>query len=372
MNALSPSRRIEVAADPALSDTLPGWAYTDPEVLAQERERVFFRTWHYAGGVQELANAGDYITARLLDQNVLILRGRDGGLRGFYNVCQHRAHELLEGRGNARVVTCPYHAWSYHDDGGLRTARGAERQPGFDPDRFCLKPVRTEVFAGRFVFFNLDPGATPLSELVPDLAGELAAGVPEFAVLAPSDPPSERPMAANWKVVLDNFHECYHCGPAHPAFADMLDMACYRTTTHGLWSRQAGRLAKPDNKAYPVGPGAVQDARFWWLWPTTTFGFLPGLPTLNVTSILPVTATTSLRRYHRYGVPGQAPDPAALAYGRHVLGPEDIAICESVQRGLASRGYAAGRFVHDPEGGQTTEAAVHHFHRLYVTAMGFA
>ena len=371
MNEIKRAGSIAVHADPERSDTLPGWAYTDPEVLAQERERLFFRTWHYAGSVQELARPGDYVTARLLDQSVLILRGRDGGLRGFYNVCQHRAHELLEGRGNARVVTCPYHAWSYHDDGALRTARGAERQPDFDPARFCLKPVRVEALAGKFIFFNLDPDAVALADQVPDLAAELAADIPEFAALAPEAPPSERPMQANWKVVLDNFHECYHCGPAHPAFADMLDMAGYRTTTHGLWSRQAGRLARLDNKAYPVAEDAVHDSRFWWLWPTTTFGFLPGAPGLTVSSVLPLTAGSSLRRYHGYALPGAVPDPVALEYKRHILGPEDVGICESVQRGLASRGYTAGRFVHDPSGGQTTEAAVHHFHRLYVAAMGF-
>lgn len=374
MNVIPPpvsTRTIDLHPDPALSDTLPGWAYTDPDVLAAERERLFFRTWHYAGCASELANPGDYITARLLDQGILIIKGRDGVLRGFYNVCQHRAHELLEGRGNARVVTCPYHAWSYHDDGALRTARGAERQPGFDPDRFCLKPVRVELFAEKFVFFNLDPDAAPLAVQAPGLAEELIGEVPRFADLLPSDVPSERAMQANWKVVLDNFHECYHCGPAHPAFADMLDMACYRTTTHGVWSKQAGQLAKLDNKAYPVDPDAVHDARFWWVWPTTTFGYLPGTPGLTVSSILPVSPTLTIRRYHGYGVPGVEPDARKVEYSRHILGPEDVGICESVQRGLSSRGYSAGRFVHDPTGGQTTEAAVHHFHRLYVAAMRF-
>ena len=229
-----PTRTVTLHADPARSDTLPGWAYTDPAILAAEADRVFFRTWQYAGAAQELAKSGDYFTARVLNQSVLVMRGRDGTIRGFYNVCQHRAHELLDGRGNARVVKCPYHAWSYGDDGSLRTARGAERQPGFEPARFCLKPVRVEVFAGKFVFYNLDPDATPMSELAPDLAAELSAEIPQFDALVPAESVPARPMAANWKVVLDNFHECFHCGPAHPAFSDMLDMANYRTTTHGL------------------------------------------------------------------------------------------------------------------------------------------
>lgn len=365
------ARSVTLLADPARSDTLPGWVYTDPATLATEAERVFFRTWQYAGAAQALVKPGDYITTRVLGQSVLVMRGRDGTIRGFYNVCQHRAHELLEGCGNSRVVTCPYHAWSYADDGSLRSARGAERQPGFEPARFCLKPVRVEVFAGKFVFYNLDPDAAPMRELAPDLAAELRVEIPQFDALVPADTATARPMAANWKVVLDNFHECFHCGPAHPAFSDMLDMANYRTTIHGLWSKQAGHLARLDNKAYPVAADANHAARFWWLWPNTTFGMMPGAPSFSVSTTLPDGVGRSVRHFQRFMLPGATPDPIALDYGRNILGPEDVAICESVQRGLASRGYTAGRFVHDPAGGQTTEAAVHHFHRLYAEAMGF-
>ena len=110
---------VRIDPDPSLSDTLPSWVYTAPEALAQEQHKIFFRTWHFAGATASVENSGDYITAGVLGQNILVMRGRDGQLRGFYNVCQHRAHELLEGRGNARVVTCPYHAWSYDLDGRL-------------------------------------------------------------------------------------------------------------------------------------------------------------------------------------------------------------------------------------------------------------
>ena len=363
--------RVVIHPDPALSDTLPGWVYTSEEVLAAEREKIFFRTWHYAGALDELRNPGDYVTTRLFDQSILVIRGRTGDLRGFYNVCQHRAHELLEGSGNARVVTCPYHAWSYHDDGTLRTARGAERQPHFTPERFCLKPIRTEIFADKFVFFNLDPAARALNDIAGDLAADIIAETPDYARLVPVPPRPPRPMQANWKVVLDNFHECYHCGPAHPAFADMIDMSCYRTTTNGPWSKQKGQLAKTDNKAYPVGPDANHSTVFWFLWPTTTFGFLPGSPSISVTSSRPITAGTSIRFFHNFALPDAPEDEAKRIYGQTILGPEDIALCESVQRGLNSRGYQAGRFVHDPDGGQTTEAAVHHFHRCYAEAMGY-
>ena len=145
----------------------------------------------------------------------------------------------------------------------------------------------------------------------------------------------------------------------------------YRTIAAGLWSKQKGQLARTDNTAYPVAAEANHLTAFWFLWPTTTFGFLPGTPSLSVASTFPLGAGASIRNFHNFALPGAARDEARTAYSQNVLGPEDVAICESVQRGLGSRGYTAGRFVHDPDGGQTTEVAVHHFHRLYAETMGF-
>ena len=364
-------RRVEIDVDPLRAHTLPGWVYLDADIHQRERTAIFMRSWQYAGAAHELRNSGDYVTARLLDQNVLIMRGRDGELRGFHNVCRHRAHELLEGRGNTRVITCPYHAWSYHDDGTLRTARGAEGQPAFEAGGFCLKSVRVEVFARKFVFFNLDPDATPMSAVAGDLAAALAADIPEFDRLVPAEPSAPSRMVANWKVVVDNFLECYHCGPAHPAFTDLLDMTCYRTITHGIWSHQVGDVVRAQNKAYPVDPAArAQSARFWFLWPNITFATMPGAANMSISMMLPDGLDGTTRRFQRFELPGAERDAARAAYSRDVLGPEDVAICESVQRGLRSLGYDSGRFVIDPSGGQNTEAAVHHFHRLYVAAMG--
>ena len=140
--------------DPARSPTLPSNLYTSPEVFAREREAIFFKSWHLAGHVSDLPEPGSYITAAIHDQGVFICRGKDGRLRGFYNVCAHRAHELLTGTGRARVITCPYHAWSYHLTGELRSARGAEALEGFEPKEFCLTPVKVET-VGPLVFYAL-------------------------------------------------------------------------------------------------------------------------------------------------------------------------------------------------------------------------
>src|ERR1700741_4103348 len=149
-------------SDPARSPTLPARFYTSPEIFAAEREAIFFRGWQMAGHLSDLIETGSYITAGVHNQNVFICRGKDGLLRGFYNVCAHRAHELLSGTGRARVITCPYHAWSYHLPGERRSAGGAEALEGFEPRDFCLPAVKVETL-GPLVFLNLDPKAPPLA-----------------------------------------------------------------------------------------------------------------------------------------------------------------------------------------------------------------
>jgi carnitine monooxygenase subunit len=356
--------------DPGRSYTLPSRLYTDPAVYAWEQQAIFARSWTYAGHLGALAEPGCYVTCNVADQNILVIRGKDGALRGFYNVCQHRAHELLKGGGRAKVITCPYHAWSYQADGALRTARGAEKLEGFDAAQFCLKTVRVEAFAGKFVFFNLDRDALPLAEQAGDLAAELAAEIVDFAALEPVALAAPSTIRCNWKVAVDNYLECYHCGPAHPAFTDLIAMDDYRTVIHGIWSTQKGGLGRPRNMAYPVGETATsRRGMFWWLWPTTVFNVLPGAPSLNVSTFMPGALDRTDRWGQNFAVPGAGVDEARAAYGRTVLGPEDVGLCESVQRGLASRGYGAGRFNHDPAGGEMTEEGVHHFHRLVAEAL---
>ncbi len=365
-------RRAALDPDPGRSPTLPGWAYTDAGIFEREREGIFYRSWHYAGALADLQQPGDYVTASVLDQDVIVLRDKNGELRGHYNVCRHRAHGLLKGRGRAKVITCPYHAWSYRLDGTLRSARGAEATPGFDMNCFALKPVRVEVFADHFVFFNLDMDAQPLGEQAADLAEELrneVVGFKDFGPVGDEWMPSE--LQANWKVVVDNFLECYHCRPAHPAFADLLEMESYKIAFGKLWSSQKGELRRYDSKAYHVAPdAAVKRARFWWLWPTTTFNSMPGDTTLGVFCMKPLAGERTWQGGRLYGPPGTVPNPERALYASTVLAPEDNLICETVQRGLHSKGYDAGRFIHDPAGGETNEAAVHHFHRLVAEAIG--
>ena len=356
--------------DPGRSYTLPSRLYVDPAVYAWEQQAIFARSWTYAGHLGALAEPGCYVTCSVADQNILIIRGKDGALRGFYNVCQHRAHELLKGSGRAKVITCPYHAWSYHADGRLRSARGSEDMPGFDKGEFCLKPVRVETLAN-FVFVNLDPEAPPLAIQSGALEQEIRAYCPEIdgLVLART---LTYDVAGNWKNSVDNFLECYHCHVAHSDFCDLVDMTSYRSICYDIYSSHCGRAARMESKAYHyTGASRARQFGSWWLWPDLCIEVFPGAPNVNIFRHLPVGPE---RTRHVFEFYMQSPTPTAeqedaIRYIDAVLQAEDIALVESVQKGLHSRGYNQGRFIVDPGRTDMSEHAVHHFHGLVVDAM---
>ena len=358
--------------DPARAHTLPARFYLDPEVFEREKEAIFYRHWHYVGHLSQLERAGDYVTTRIADEPVFVMRSEDGALRGFYNVCRHRAHELLQGSGHVDSIVCPYHAWTYRSDGSLRHARFADRMPGFDHDAFCLPQVRVESFCG-FVFVNLDPDAEPLSDVTVGMEKALREDVPFIDGLRPLESWSfstSTLMEANWKVVVDNFLECYHCQKAHPDFCDLFDMAAYETEIGRWWSVQRGPKVRGENSAYPVaGEEQVQRGIFWYVWPTTTINMLPGIANLTVMSILPHGMDRATFSGHRYALPGAEADRDRMRYMNEVLVVEDQDLCESVQRGLRSRSYNQGRFIYSPDGRGVSEHAVHHFHRLVHEAL---
>jgi len=367
-----PLREQKLADDPRRSYTLPARLYTSADAFAQEAEAIFFRSWMYAGHTEDLAEVGSYITRQILDQNIMVIRGRDMQLRAFYNVCSHRAHELVRGAGQTKVIVCPYHAWSYHLDGRLRTARGSENVDGFNGAEFCLKPVQVEEF-GPLVFINLDPKAESLASQSGDMLAEVRAKIPEFDRLIRVETRSWE-LKANWKVIVDNFLECYHCRNAHPAFAQLVDLDTYRSVTHGIYSTHLSQSGRPDNKAYGFNKDdASQIGAFWWLWPTFTLNAAPGPANMAVFYILPLAPDRSLEVTEYYFLSKDL-DPerqGRLDYANNVLTIEDNNICEAVQRGLASRGYSQGRFIVDRERTEISEHAVHHFHTLVAQALGF-
>ena len=357
--------------DPARSFTIPARFYHDIDVYKKEKEAVFYRSWWFVGHVSQVGQSGEYMTAKVDDQNVFVIRAKNGDLNGFYNVCQHRGHALLSGMGRTGPIVCPYHAWSFDHQGGLVNARNTHEMANFKKCDFALKPVRVEVFCS-MVFVNLDPDAEPLVDQAGDLESEIRHYCPRIDDLVFAQRDTYH-VKSNWKVLVDNFLECYHCHPAHKDFVDLVDMDSYRTITQGIYSSQcSGKARSQDNKAFKFKPGDVDFGYAgWFLWPNLTIWIYPGEPNISTLQMIPDGAVNTIE-YQDWFISTPSPSPQlaeAMAYQKDVLQPEDVALCESVQEGLHSRGYNQGRFVVDNEKSELSEHAVHHFQKMYVEAM---
>jgi len=229
--------------DPARSMSVRVEAYIDPRWADIDTRAIIARAWQWICHIEQLREPGSYVSATTAGMPVVVLRGGDGELRAFHNVCKHRAHELLAGSGRAQAIVCPYHAWTYGLDGQLKAARRADKMATFDKSEICLEQVQVEEFGG-MVYANLDPTAVPLSEQAGDLAQDIARWAPDVAELTHAKR-LNYDVATNWKNVIDNFLECYHCHVAHPEFVDLVDMDTYEVKTHGIWSShfaEAGKL----------------------------------------------------------------------------------------------------------------------------------
>mgnify|MGYP006274826845 CR=1 FL=1 len=355
-------------ADPARSQSLRAEAYVDPRWFAVEREAIFARTWRWVCHVEKLREQGSFVTAEIAGRPICVVRDREGALRAFYNVCKHRAHHLLEGEGRTTRIMCPYHAWTYDLTGRLVRAPHTESLTDFDPRAIRLDAVQVEEFCG-FVYVNLDPQAAPLAKQSGDLAAEITHWAPDVAELTFAHRLSYD-IASNWKNVVDNFLECYHCPTAHKDFCSLVDMDTYRVTTHGLYSSHMAEAGKGANSAYDVSNAAVRTHAVWWLWPTTCLMRYPGRSSMIVLNVIPAGPERTLETYDFY-LETPEPDAAereAIRYLDEVLQAEDIAIVESVQKGMATPAFQQGRIVHDPEGSGKSEHAVHHFHGLVLGA----
>lgn len=352
---------------PEQSFTLPSYLYTDVDVYELEKERIFYKTWQFVAHKASFQKPGDYVTVQICDQNLFVMMGKDGELRAFYNVCQHRAHELLPpGRGNVNaLIVCPYHAWAFSQEGLLHGAPRADQRPGFNKADFSLKRVQLELFLN-CVFINLDDSAAPLSGLAADLETDVRKRVPYYndLRLPLDDPLGDGRIAAGWKVVVDNYVECYHCDHAHKDFANLISMDTYEHDTFGLWARQVGSDIRKQNTAYKLDNDApVMHSVFWYLWPNTTFNLLPGYEEINISAIRPMGLEACDFTGQSLSVTGDF-DQQRQNYTMDVLMPEDISLCESVQRGLKSKGYSQGPIIADSNRTGRSEHAIHHFHRL--------
>jgi len=354
----APDRSMSLRAD----------AYTDPKWAQVDLQAIFRRTWQWVCHVEKLSEPGSYVTAYIADMPVMVVRDRSGELRAFYNVCKHRAHELLSGAGTTRSIVCPYHAWSYDLTGALVGARRADRMETFDKGSICLDGIQVEEFCG-FVYVNLDPAAPSLADQAPDLAAEITRWAPDVAHLTHAKR-LHYDVKTNWKNVIDNFLECYHCHVAHKEFVSLVDMTTYEVKTHGIWSSHFAEAGKAQNAAYDVSGASVTEHAVWWLWPNTCLLRYPGRGNFMIFQVLPAGPDRTVETWDFFLESPELTEAEAesVKYINDVLQVQDIALVESVQRGMSTPAFDQGRIVYDREGSGLSEHGVHHFHGLILKA----
>ncbi|HYM82932.1 MAG TPA: aromatic ring-hydroxylating dioxygenase subunit alpha [Candidatus Dormibacteraeota bacterium] len=194
---------------------LPARVYTSDDVWAWEREAWFLRDWLCVARAEEAPEPGTFVTLEVVGQPVLLVRGGDGGLRAFHNVCRHRGTLIAEeASGRAVRFQCPYHAWVYDLEGRLVRAKHMDDVAGFSTEAFGLAPIRCATWGG-FVFVSFAPDGPPLDEWLDDWVGHHAAFGRDLSRLRRVER-LEYEVAANWKIVAENYSECYHCPGGHP------------------------------------------------------------------------------------------------------------------------------------------------------------
>jgi len=352
----------------ARSSSIHSDCYRDDRYLAVEREHIFHRSWQFVCHEEKLRQPGSYVTASLQGQSIFVARDAEGVLRAFYNVCQHRGHELLQGEGITDTITCPYHAWVYDLNGSLRRARRSELIENFQDNDIRLKTIQIEIFC-HLVFVNLDPDASTLAEQSGNLAQEIMAYAPDLSELTFAHRLSYR-LEANWKTVVDNFLECYHCPVAHKDFTTLVEMDTYQVKTHGIYSSHMAKAGRTENQAYGVDEVTVTDHAVWYLWPNMTLMRYPGRGNFMVWRIIPVNAEETYEEFDFFfenDTPSDA-EKEAIQFIDDVLQPEDIALVESVQRGMQTPAFNQGRYLVDPQESGMSEHGVHHFHGLVLDA----
>ena len=318
--------------------TLPFAWYSDEEVLRRERRLIFARSWQYAGRAAQVGEPGSYLSTDAGGIPLLVTRDRAGDLRAFLNVCRHRGAILTEGGGSRETIQCHYHAWTYGLDGSLRAAPRSDREPGFEPDALSLLPASVGVW-GPFLFANPDPEAKPLEEWLGELPAILARDLDLEAVTFHSR--VEFGSNANWKVVTENFLECYHCPTAHPDFSAVVDVHPdrYVLEPHATFSSQHCEAR--------TGGGRGQ---FHLLYPNTGINVFPGTPNLSIGPIVPAAPGRTERYLDYFFEPGVDEDwlREFFAFDDQV-GREDTALVESVQRGMAAGLLEEGRLLLNAE-----------------------
>ncbi len=340
--------------DPRLeyASTLASRYYIDANVLESEKRSVFARTWQLVGNLAQVREAGQFFTAVVANEPLLIVRGNDGVLRAMSNVCRHRAGPIARGEGKRPVLQCGYHGWTYALDGRLSATPEFEGVQVFDRASCALPQFQVDAWNG-LVFVNLHPHAESLTSFLGELLADMPAQDYSGFQLAKR---KTWELDCNWKVYVDNYLEGYHIPIVHPGLFRELDYANYRTDTKGSYSIQIAPTRKPERIRTS---GSDDQVRYFWIFPNLMLNVYPDNFSTNL--IVPLDHGRTATHFDWYfrnpdAVRTQIEETVAFSDEIQI---EDIDICEAVQQGLRSPTYEAGRFSPRRENG------VHHFHQLY-------
>jgi choline monooxygenase len=337
--------------------TIPAPWYVDPRIEQAEREVVFGANWIAVGRVDQVALEGQFFTVEIAGEPLVVVRGSDGELRAFFNVCRHHAAAVANVPcGTVQHLRCPYHGWNYGLDGALKGAPEFVGVRNFDRGANGLVPVRVETWE-QFIFVALDPGAAALMTFLGDLPARVATlnltDLHFFARRTYS-------LACNWKVYVDNYLDGgYHVPHLHRGLSSVLDYKEYTIEISERYSLQSSPMVRSEEHELFAATRTGDRAYYYWLYPNFMINIYEGVMDTNL--VLPLATDRCLVQFDFFFK--DVSDGARIANQESIavsdaIQNEDVDICESVQRGLRSRAYGAGRLSVRREGGE------HLFHRL--------
>lgn len=337
--------------------TIPAPWYVDPRMEDLEREGVFAGNWIAVGRMDQVVDPGQYFTLELAGEPLVVLRGADGELRAFFNVCRHHAAAVAtEPCGRAQHLRCPYHGWTYGLDGSLKGAPEFTGVGNFDRAANGLVSIRVATWE-QFVFVTLDAQSGGLTEFLDDLPQRVAplslSGLRFFARKTYT-------LACNWKVYADNYLDGgYHVPHLHKGLNSVLDYKEYTIENSRHYCLQSSPMVRSDDHADFAATRSGERAYYYWLYPNFMINIYEGVMDTNL--VLPLAPDRCLVQFDFYfadvSKEAEPRNAESVAVSDRVQA-EDVDICESVQRGLRSRAYVAGRLSVRRESGE------HLFHRL--------
>ncbi|MDQ2995539.1 MAG: aromatic ring-hydroxylating dioxygenase subunit alpha [Chloroflexota bacterium] len=338
--------------------TLSGNYYHAPEIYAQELDHIFGQMWVCVDRAEQLQQAGDYLTVDVGNESLIIIRGRDSRLRAFYNVCRHRGARLcVDACGNAKVITCKYHAWTYGLDGKLQGAPNIATFGDFPRASYGLLPVALETWGG-LIWVNLSDNPAPLTEQLHAQILDRFASLERFARYGLDTLTLGKRIAytvhANWKLVVENFMECYHCAPMHPELCALLPAFYNGTSYQGLagvgtpFAAGVEQFSKSGTGTRPRLPGLHdEDDHLYFgltITPNVLLSFLPDHVIIHIAHPRgpEQTYVTCDWLFDPAVVTAPDFDSSDSVEIFDIVNRQDWEVCELTQQGVRSKAFASG------------------------------